>query len=1375
MRITGGIKPFSQQKVRLGQTSGVKIDWDNPTGTLGSVNAGDAFNFNFSARSSDNNVVRFYLKSGSLPDGMTLSENGTLSGTSNSPGMYAFVIKAVAGLFSVERTFSVLTKAITVAWTSPATLGTIPASISTLTTLSATASDGGAVDYQLVSGSPPSGMEFVTSGAVLGKPSTGGTAAFTVRATRKANIFTDRTFTLAVAAPMITWTTGSLPMTTGGNVYDQTVVATSNQTNAVLSYSVVYGSLPAGLSLNSATGRITGAASNVGGSSVFRIRANDGYTYLDKEFTITVNEDIISWNTPSGSFASLNGGQTFMGTLASVSNITGRLVNQYRVVSGALPAGLTLDPVSGSISGTAQNVNGLSSFIVRASDGFGFADRSFQITVLADVITWQTPTQVTFNAGDGDTSIQLNATALSGSPITYTVVSGTVPTGFSFNPTTAIIRGSSSTTVTSAITIRASNSITSSERTFTVSVNGAPVWSTVSGSIGSVLPGQQISFSLIASDPDGIQSYTVIPEGSLAETVSIRKMGNTGYLTGTFPTPSDQFPPTWTTDRAIPTVNEGVIQPISLAAAPSSGRTISRYLTVGGTLPWGLAMAANGVVSGSAFNQIDEPFTPLAPAPLFATATDLGTKSEGDSVSLTMNATSVAGSSISNYSFVSGTMPWGIVLNGSTGVLSGTIGDIEPVSENVAAGPAPRWMTSNAVSLAVLNENDPVSGVKFEALSNSASGIRGYVLQSGALPWGLTLSANTGDVSGNLVFDLMDTPFVSAPGPTFITASDMGTASEGTPLSATIKATPVTGNAVTSYALVGGILPWGITVNLNGVISGTIDNIEPISDAPANLLPPTWMTNASLLYSGDENSTFTMNVSATPSSNRTVVSYNIANGAIPWGVTLNNLGTLSGTISNIEPVRDPVVIPEGPIWQTSNATVLFAGDEIMSFNATVVANSATNTGIAAYTITKGGAPWGVSLNSKTGQFTGNVTLIEQDDPFVVTNTPVFVTPAGSLGTVDEGTVMTTPIIVTPGPRSAPVSGYSVVAGAIPWGLTLSQTGVLSGTIDNIEPIVEMTANLNPPVWQTNAATLYSGDELSSFSTTVMANAATNKTVVSYTVMNGTIPWGTTLNSAGVLTGTIWGIEPVSDPVAIPAAPVWITANTSVLFSGDEIMPFTATVVANSATNTGIAAYMIANGTVPWGVTLNSKTGQFTGNVTLIERDDPFIVTTPPVFTTPGDLGTVNEGALISQSIVALPGAASIPVATYAVSGGAMPWGITLSPSGTLSGTIDNIEPVSEGIVLGTPPSFTTPAGSLGTFSNSATVSTSVSATLAGSSISYGVQSGTLPWGVVLNQTNGSISGSLNPTDDSNRTFAFSIRAFSSNAGYIDRAFSITVQ
>ena len=91
------------------------------------------------------------------------------------------------------------------------------------------------------------------------------------------------------------------------------------------------------------------------------------------------------------------------------------------------------------------------------------------------------------------------------------------------------------------------------------------------------------------------------------------------------------------------------------------------------------------------------------------------------------------------------------------------------------------------------------------------------------------------------------------------------------------------------------------------------------------------------------------------------------------------------------------------------------------------------------------------------------------------------------------------------------------------------------------------------------------------------------------------------------------------------------------------------------------------------------------------------------------------------------------------------------------------------------PTFSTPAGSLGTFEDGAAISVDIDATGDDSSaVTFSVQSGSLPGGLTLNTSTGTISGTESGTD-TNTTYNFTIRATDSESQTADRAFSITIE
>lgn len=119
----------------------------------------------------------------------------------------------------------------------------------------------GAVTWSLTTGTLPTGLALnASTGAITGTPTGAGTSAITIKATDSANpsnsVAIPLSITINAAAPSFAISTASLPNGTIGTPYDQVLTATGG--TSPLTWSVSAGSLPAGLSLNAATGEISG-------------------------------------------------------------------------------------------------------------------------------------------------------------------------------------------------------------------------------------------------------------------------------------------------------------------------------------------------------------------------------------------------------------------------------------------------------------------------------------------------------------------------------------------------------------------------------------------------------------------------------------------------------------------------------------------------------------------------------------------------------------------------------------------------------------------------------------------------------------------------------------------------------------------------------------------------------------------------------------------------------------------------------------------------------------------------------------------------------------------------------------------------------------
>ncbi|MCY1715963.1 putative Ig domain-containing protein [Microbacterium sp. SL62] len=261
---------------------------------------------------------------------------------------------------------------------------------------------------------------------------------------------------LATAVDILTTT---VPAASAGVPYSATIDAAGSLPRT---FAVSAGALPPGLSLNSATGAITGTPT-AGGTHTFTVTATNVAGADSQAYTVYVAQPPVITTTavPNGT-----SGTAYTATIAATGN--GPIF--YAISSGALPAGLTLDAATGVISGTPTTA-GSSSFQVTATnaDGTDTADYSMQV-LAAPVITSPTPPAAT--AG---TAYSHTVTASGSGPITFTVSSGALPAGLTLDSSTGVISGTPTVSGSFSFTVAAANAAGSDARAYTLAVAAAPV------------------------------------------------------------------------------------------------------------------------------------------------------------------------------------------------------------------------------------------------------------------------------------------------------------------------------------------------------------------------------------------------------------------------------------------------------------------------------------------------------------------------------------------------------------------------------------------------------------------------------------------------------------------------------------------------------------------------------------------------------------------------------------------------------------------------------------------------------------------------------------------------------------------------------------
>lgn len=264
---------------------------------------------------------------------------------------------------------------------------------------------------------------------------------------------------------------------------------------------------------------------------------------------------------------------------------------------------------------------------------------------------------------------------------------------------------------------------------------------------------------------------------------------------------SARLPPGWLTADPLPDAEwEAAYSAVLLATSDTPPVS---YSLPSGSLPPGLALVGD-TISGTPH--------PAPSAPLWGTAAgSLGTATQGGSFTATLTASGAA-----SFAVRAGRLPWGVTLDGETGALSGTLAVIGGATDD--PGPPPVWTTA-AGSLGAFREA-PNSAFFLISLTLAATGAAAYTIVDGVLPWGLTLDRDTGALTGH-VWNVgggtwePDTAITwSAP-----VSSDLGSFARG----ASVGPIAQTASPAGAFQVVGGILPWGLTmVRGTGAISGTV-------------------------------------------------------------------------------------------------------------------------------------------------------------------------------------------------------------------------------------------------------------------------------------------------------------------------------------------------------------------------------------------------------------------------------------------------------------------------------------------------------------------------------------------------------------------------
>ena len=463
------------------------------SGTLAATGTnGTAFSYQITASNSPSS----YGASG-LPTGLSVN---------TSTG-------AITGTPSVTGTSSITITATNAGGTGSATLALTvqpPAPVIN-STLAASGTNGSTFSYQITATNTPTsynasglptGLSVNTStGAITGTPSVTGTSSVTISATNGGGTGTATlVITLQPPAPVINSVLTASG--TNGSAFSYQITATNSPAN--------YGAsgLPAGLSVNTSTGLISGTTTVTGSSSITINATNGGGTG-----TATL---VLTVQPPA---PVINSALTASGTNGSAFSYQITATNSPASYGASgLPTGLSVDTNTGAITGT-PSVTGTNSVTITATNGGGVGTATLVITLQPPAPVINSSLTATANYGSAF-SYQITAT---NSPASYGA-SG-LPTGLSVNTSTGLISGTTTVTGTSSVTISAANGGGTGSATLALTVASAPPAIT-SGSTASGNVGAAFSYQIAATNSPTSYGASGLPTGLSVNT-------STGLISGT--------------------------------------------------------------------------------------------------------------------------------------------------------------------------------------------------------------------------------------------------------------------------------------------------------------------------------------------------------------------------------------------------------------------------------------------------------------------------------------------------------------------------------------------------------------------------------------------------------------------------------------------------------------------------------------------------------------------------------------------------------------------------------------------------------------------------------------------------------------------------
>ena len=441
--------------------------------------------------------ITWSVSSGALPSGLALNKfTGAMSGTPTASGVTAFTVRATNAFGSSSKQLSLTVNGPPAILTS----SPLPAGLVGTPYLQTLAVSGSPpTSWALTSGALPAGMAMNTSvGVIGGTPTAQGMATFTLTA---ANAYgsSSAVLTLMVnAAPSIV-TTSPLTTALSGTAYSQTLTASGS---TPIRWAVASGALPTGLTLNAASGVISGTPA-AAGTATFTVAATNAFGNGSEPLSLTVNSPVSVQVAPTT--ATLTAGQT---------------VSLAPTVTGSTNTGVVwwLSPATGTIS--ASGLYTAPALIASAQNVTATATSKADSSKSGSVVISLAP--VTVSVSPSTTSLTISQTQ----QLTATVTgSSNTAVTWGLSPPVGTISSTGLYTAPASIASAQNVSVTASSvvdptKSASATLSLVPVAVTLSPPTVSLLPSQNQTFTAgVSGTSNGGVTWSLSPNlGSLAST-----------------------------------------------------------------------------------------------------------------------------------------------------------------------------------------------------------------------------------------------------------------------------------------------------------------------------------------------------------------------------------------------------------------------------------------------------------------------------------------------------------------------------------------------------------------------------------------------------------------------------------------------------------------------------------------------------------------------------------------------------------------------------------------------------------------------------------------------------------------------------------------